>query len=229
MGNVNIRITRRLDGSNGQEETIDLEFCGAPANAPAKSMFHAELAALPMLQAGDPISLDDVAKALDIESTYAIRRRIEFTLRDIGWQKRRVKYGTEFKWFPPDWTMANATLADAEIASAATELEWSNTLCDGERVTHAKAEKACAALGEGWRLPTRMELESILDLTRHEPAIDTDRFPDTQSGAYWTSTPCAWSSDYAWFVNFADGNADSYHRGSYDAFVRAVRSVPAGQ
>jgi hypothetical protein len=119
------------------------------------------------------------------------------------------------------------TAAPAQTAMRA--LEWSDTLCNGERVNYAKAEQACAALGEGWRLPTRMELESILDLARHEPAIDTNRFPDTQSGAYWTSTPCAWSSDFAWVVHFYDGYAYYCHRDSYDAFVRAVRSVPAGQ
>lgn len=120
----------------------------------------------------------------------------------------------------------------AGIVTSATEtqtgerLEWSRTLCDGERVTFEQAQKACAELGEGWHLPTRMELESILDLTRHDPAIDTERFPDTKSASYWTGTPCAWLSGYAWIVNFNLGGA---HDGRYDygACVRAVRSVPA--
>ena len=111
----------------------------------------------------------------------------------------------------------------------APRLQWSDTLCNNKRVDHAAAEQACAALGEGWRLPTRQELESILDLSRYEPSIDTERFPNTQSGAYWSSTPCAWSSDRAWVVGFSDGYSGVSHR-SYDfAFVRAVRSVPAGQ
>jgi hypothetical protein len=118
---------------------------------------------------------------------------------------------------------------DALRAQAPQKLEWSGTLCDGKGVNYATAEKACAALGEGWRLPTRMELESILDLTRHDPAIDTARFPDTKSGWYWTSTPCAWSSDYAWIVSFGLGLALGYLRVNDNAFVRAVRSVPAGQ
>lgn len=110
----------------------------------------------------------------------------------------------------------------------AQQLEWSATLCDGKIVDYAAAEMACAALGDGWRLPTRFELESILDLTRHAPAVDTTKFPDTKSTWYWTSTPCAWSSDCAWIVGFYDGDALSYHRNS-NACVRAVRSVPAGQ
>ncbi|UZW62725.1 DUF1566 domain-containing protein [Lysobacter enzymogenes] len=73
-------------------------------------------------------------------------------------------------------------------AVAAPSLEWSNTLCAGERVDYAAAEKACTELGEGWRLPTRVELLSLVDDTRYDPAIDTERFPDTRSGAYWAGT-----------------------------------------
>ncbi|NUS38286.1 MAG: DUF1566 domain-containing protein [Lysobacter sp.] len=119
--------------------------------------------------------------------------------------------------------------ATAAAAPQPAQLEWSPTLCEGKRVSYADAEKACAALGEGWRLPTRMELESILDLTRHEPAVDTTRFPDTKSGWYWSSTPCAWSSDSAWIVSFGNGYALNLHRVNSLAFVRAVRGVPAGQ
>ncbi len=108
------------------------------------------------------------------------------------------------------------------------KLEWSATLCDGKSVDYAAAEKACAALGEGWRLPTRMELESILDLTRHNPAIDTVRFPDTKSDWYWTSTPCSWAPSCAWIVSFDRGDAG--HNDRYGkACVRAVCVVSAGQ
>jgi len=107
-------------------------------------------------------------------------------------------------------------------------LEWSPTLCDGKSVTHAEAEKAAAALGEGWRLPTRWELESILDITRHDPAVDTTRFPDTKSTYYWTSAPCAWNASAVWVVAFNHGSASGLHRNSL-ACVRAVRSSPAGQ
>lgn len=104
------------------------------------------------------------------------------------------------------------------------KLEWSKTLCGGEKVTYEEAEKACAELGEGWRLPTREELESILDLSRHEPAIDTDKFPDTKSSWYWTSTETACNTSAVWIVDFGDGDVD--HDRRYDlACVRAVRET----
>jgi len=107
--------------------------------------------------------------------------------------------------------------------SKPAQLEWSETLLEGESVTYDKAEAAIKALGEGWRLPTRGELESILDLSRYDPAIDTDKFPDTKSGYYWTSTPCALNDAAVWVVGFGYGGVtDSYRYLS--ACVRAVRS-----
>lgn len=70
----------------------------------------------------------------------------------------------------------------------APQLEWSGTLLDGKCVTLAEAEAAVAALGEGWRLPTVKELFALVDRGRHNPAIDTEKFPDTKSDWYWTGT-----------------------------------------
>lgn len=101
-------------------------------------------------------------------------------------------------------------------------LEWSHTLLDGKPVTYEEAEEAVAELGDGWRLPTRQELESILDLSRHDPAIDVEKFPDTIGGYYWTSTPCAWRNDSVWRVDFDLGAITNSLR-SYYYCVRAVR------
>lgn len=110
---------------------------------------------------------------------------------------------------------------------AVSHLEWSQTLLDGETVTLSQAEEAVAKLGEGWRLPTRQELESLLDLSRHDPAIDTSRYPDAKSCAYWTGTPCAWNSAGRWVVDFGYGGVDGPYRDSH-ACVRAVRDEDEG-
>jgi len=74
-----------------------------------------------------------------------------------------------------------------------------------------------------WRLPTRQELESIMDLARYNPAIDTDFFPGTKTSAYWSSTTIAGYPNYgAWIVNFSHGYI-SYGNKCDDYFVRAVR------
>jgi len=113
----------------------------------------------------------------------------------------------------------------AEPAPATkAELEWSHTLLDGERVNYEKAEHTVAELGDGWRLPTREELLTLVDLTRHDPCIDTDKYPDTKSNYYWTSSECAWNKDEArWVVHFSYGNVYASHLDD-GACVRAVRA-----
>jgi len=104
-----------------------------------------------------------------------------------------------------------------------TGIEWSKTLLEGEAVNYKAAEKAIAELGDGWRMPTREELLTLVDLNRHDPCIDAEKYPDTKSRAYWTATPCAWNESARWVVNFGDGYLGAYHDG-YDACVRAVRA-----
>lgn len=107
-------------------------------------------------------------------------------------------------------------------------LEW-HKASSPDRLNFKDAESYCKALATGghtdWRLPTIQELLSLVDYTRHDPAIDTTAFPDTQSNFYWSSSPDASApADYAWLVNFHYGGSDCLHRDCY-AFVRAVRSV----
>ena len=111
------------------------------------------------------------------------------------------------------------------VVQVVGNLEWSDTLLDGKTVDYKAALAAVEALGEGWRLPTRFELESLLDLSRHDPAIDIEKFPDTKSSWYWTSTPCAWNDTAVWVVHFHYGNVHYSFPRNYDyACVRAVRA-----
>ena len=113
---------------------------------------------------------------------------------------------------------------------------WDNTTppgtCTGAASTHswaaalAEATVANAASHRGqagWRLPNRTELESLVKIDAHSPAIDDTYFPATPSNWYWTSTTHALDPADAWFVNFGNGlpNA-SYKAGAYR--VRLVRS-----
>ncbi|UHQ21935.1 DUF1566 domain-containing protein [Lysobacter sp. 5GHs7-4] len=118
-----------------------------------------------------------------------------------------------------------ATVAGANVQLPA--LEWSAlTLLDGAPVDHATAVQACADLGPGWRVPTLTELLSLVRYDRSGPAIDTDLFPETQSGAYWTSQPLAAMSDRdVWIVDFFSGSTGNYRKEGNFAFVRAVRTV----
>ncbi len=121
---------------------------------------------------------------------------------------------------------------DGTVTNTRTGLMFTQaTLCD-EEVAHKEAGDLCSSCTVGghsdWRLPTVQELFALADHGRHDPAIDTDVFPDTKSDWYWSSTTCAWSSVRASCVDFYYGLVDSSPRGNSNAFVRAVR-VPPGQ
>ncbi|MEX2964771.1 DUF1566 domain-containing protein [Microbulbifer sp. TYP-18] len=113
----------------------------------------------------------------------------------------------------------NVTTTTTENAN----LEWSETLLDGEFVTHEEAVEAVTELGNGWRLPSVDELATLVDRSRHDPAIDTEKFPDTKNHWYWTSTPFARTDAAVWAVHFRYGDVGNDFRYNL-ACVRAVRT-----
>jgi hypothetical protein len=88
-----------------------------------------------------------------------------------------------------------------------TRLTWQQGVVV-QAYTQPAAVSYCASLslsGTGWRLPTVMELQSIVDDTRASPAIDPEAFPSTPSERFWTaSIP---GSGNAWYVSFAKGDS----------------------
>lgn len=68
----------------------------------------------------------------------------------------------------------------------------------------AEAADLCG-VRNGWRLPTRFELLSIVHHGASSPAIDTDFFPHTSNGNYWSGTVSISDSDRRWTVSFASG------------------------
>jgi hypothetical protein len=73
-----------------------------------------------------------------------------------------------------------------------------------------------------WRMPTIKELDSIVDLSRYNPAINTGYFPNTMASFYWSSTTRASYTGYAWNMYFYYG-LDNRSTKSSHYYVRAVR------
>ncbi len=115
--------------------------------------------------------------------------------------------------------------------------------------TNVNTQGLCGATD--WRLPTRDELIGLVycsdgeynklteeslnsndygyicksnesNLTTTSPTINTTYFPNTQNNWFWSSSPYANVSYYAWIVNFYYGNSSNYNKSSNDN-VRLVR------
>ena len=117
---------------------------------------------------------------------------------------------------PPNAGLPNVAAytdnGDGSVIDNITGLVWekspSATACSGSGTcTQLQAASYCAAKNAGWRLPTRLELVSLIDFTIAPPGptINQTFFPGTSSSEYyWTSTPYTPSPDTVWAVNFTN-------------------------
>ncbi|NCA91183.1 MAG: DUF1566 domain-containing protein, partial [Gammaproteobacteria bacterium] len=100
-------------------------------------------------------------------------------------------------------------------------------------------DEARRAASAGWRLPTKDELASLIYCSSGEPAywkptsaactgaysrptIWSAAFPHTPANWFWSSSPYAYSANYAWGVYFGDGYVYYYFKRSAN-YVRLVR------
>lgn len=82
----------------------------------------------------------------------------------------------------------------------------------------------CVQFGglNNWRLPSKMELSTLVNAGNVSPAIDTQWFPKTEASRYWSSTTLADTS--AWNVSFQEG----YVVFSHVSIEMQARAVSAG-
>lgn len=87
----------------------------------------------------------------------------------------------------------------------------------------AGGDRLCGA--SDWRMPTDVELQSIVHYGRASPAIDTTYFPNTLTGSgFWAASPRADDSSRAWGIGFTNGAVSSYLKSAEGIAIRLVRS-----
>jgi hypothetical protein len=88
-----------------------------------------------------------------------------------------------------------------------------------EEMNWEDANKACQALGKGWRLPTKNELNVLY---QNKAILDGFEFAVNPSFKYYWSSS-VYNKGRAWNQNIIDGL--QYHYNKFDSyFVRAIRS-----
>ncbi|MFZ5440651.1 MAG: DUF1566 domain-containing protein [Myxococcota bacterium] len=123
----------------------------------------------------------------------------------------------------------NYAVSNGVVTDLLTGLEWEQ-VASPTQVTQALAAATCATLslqGSGWRLPTLIELESLVDYTVANPSINTTVFPGTAGQYYWTSTRRFGATATFWIVYFFWGSSGVLSTASptTTAQVRCVRSA----
>ena len=106
---------------------------------------------------------------------------------------------------------------------------WNGNECSGSIINLSldmvpKAlEIANKQLGDGWRLPSKAELQSIVCKTCPSPKIDKAIFPNTDNAPYWTGDKSFFNSRFYVSVNFHTGFSFNRFSPIKELAVRLVR------
>lgn len=118
------------------------------------------------------------------------------------------------------------TINTDTVFDTKTGLTWQRAV-PSQSYTWADAKAYCQSLSLAglakWRLPTRKELQSIVDVSVYYPSIDPVAFPSTPMVEFWSSSAYAiGTGGTAWYVAFSHGFTGAYSTSnSYQ--VRCVR------
>jgi hypothetical protein len=118
-------------------------------------------------------------------------------------------------------------VAESTITDNVTGLTWARTVEPRQQFTQGQAIRYCEQLGSGWRLPTRLELVSLVDFTVATPGPTINAvFKNTPAQRYWTSSHFVCDPNSVYYVGFDYG---STHPTSPDNayWVRCVRGAPS--
>lgn len=146
--------------------------------------------------------------------------------------------GVDYEHTRPRWPMPNPITTGGShpqaydvfedfVIDGVTRLTWQRGTSDGD-MRWEEAETYCAELSldsGGFRLPSRIELLSLLDLTQEGAAIDPDAFPNTPPVGFWSASRRAAAPAQRWGVAFGFGTNVVFQSDVSEARrVRCVRS-----
>lgn len=144
-------------------------------------------------------------------------------LPNSGLTAGKPLYGqdAQYQAVSPDYRKNN----NQTVTDLHTGLMWINPDVDIQH-TWVNAVSYCNDLvfaGQtDWRLPTKFELESIVDYTKSYPALN--QVFSCQNSFYWSATPYMPNPSYAWSVFCPDG-ADHWVHKTNNYYIRCVRDT----
>lgn len=115
------------------------------------------------------------------------------------------------------------------IIDTFTGLQWEKI--ENLNTSWPEAAARCKHLVKGgftdWRLPTRVELQSLVDYVVNNPAINTVAFPNTTPSLFWSSTNTPPYFLNSWHVDFIDGKIGATGDTNRAPYSRCVRPASA--
>lgn len=109
------------------------------------------------------------------------------------------------------------------VLDTVTGLTWQRVVPTGT-YTWAAGKTYCEELSlaghDDWRMPSRKELRTIVDIRAASPAIDTKAFPNTPSEPFWVQIA---RPGQGWFVHFNHGGPHRFGDPAIARYIRCVR------
>jgi hypothetical protein len=140
-------------------------------------------------------------------------------------------------WQGADFPVRRFEARDEAVYDNMTGLTWSENadLASGA-VDWSDALKTAAILNEkksggfaDWRLPNIRELESLVDMGAHSPALCQGHPFENVWPFYWSSTTSVYETSYAWALYTRDGYVGVGQKSQAGFHVWAVRGSVAGE
>lgn len=134
--------------------------------------------------------------------------------------------GEYVDWSPTDSPASFQIHDDGTVTDSNTGLTWQRAVEEETFASYEEVNDYCQTLtlaGRSWRVPHAVELRSLIDFHRTDPAIDPVAFPDTPSEEFWTVH--VWLGlTHSQNVSFKDGSniASATNNGR----ARCVEDVP---
>lgn len=131
--------------------------------------------------------------------------------------------GSAWAHWNPEKQKEFATTDNTAVDSL-TGLMWQRHASSNQRTWQQATDDCEALVLDGycdWRLPSRIELLSIVKFTTSSPTLDASVFPNTPADGFWTSSTFV-GTNAAKTVYFDDGRV-GVEDASFARYVRCVR------